>query len=287
MGLIGLRMKLFEIYSKVVMLFILLIFLGTFSLGRAFSVIDMFELFGVPFYVTDVFIVFALPLAVKGVLDLKTLPALFRWPFWAFLAFGTAYILWGLLIDRNIYAVRGVVLSVYLLFLPIVWVLFKQSLKIDLLLALIIVSNIFSVMLGLGIGPQTWLMETRGFNLTLFYGITAAFLVPYGLYSMRGKARYCAWVLAGINIYMVLFCSVRSAWVAAVCLMVFLLLVFYSRWKEVLLAYAIILLCVFVACGSSGSSNGTVTGPVVTPALSQATLTISSRENAVSASAAP
>lgn len=233
------------LYRKSVLYFLVFLIFGTLSLGRAFSVFSPLRLFGLPFYITDVFILFSLPLAMKGFWDLRRLPGWFYAPFSLLFFLAEVYLFHGLLIDHSPYALRSAVLSVYLLFVPVVWFMFKRAFRPEYFLVLLVLANVGSVIFGAGIGPQVWLANTRGFNLTLFYGVTIAFLLPFGLECLTDiRSRWLVWGITGINVFMVINGCVRSSWAALIVLLVFYILIFRSKWKALIIAYGMIMISV-------------------------------------------
>jgi hypothetical protein len=231
-----------QAYRILVLGMFLLLLAGTISFGRWFSLLRLFEFGGLPFYMTDAFIFLALPLAVVGMIALKKTPKAFYWPFLALFVMGGVYLTWGVVVDRSGFAFRGVVLSTYLLFLPLVWILFTSGIRFDRFLSILIFCNVVGILVGMGIGAGVWQSDMRGFNLTLYYAMAFSFLFAYGLGFVKRAWQWSVWFLAAVNVYMIVILGVRSTWVALVCLMVFYVFIFRTRIKDLVWAVCVIAL---------------------------------------------
>lgn len=244
---------LYSAYRMSIVGMFLIVFAGTLCLGRAFSVQKLFEFFGVPFYITDVFIIMAFPLAFVALLELRRITKGFYWPFLAFLMMGFVYLGWGLLVEGDVFASRGTVLSVYVLFLPLIWGLRKELAGLRYAFGFLVFCNIISLVAGWfmlfyagifkGALAQGLLSDMRAFNFTLYYGMSLAVVWVYMLEFSKGFVRWFLCFICGVNVYICVVSGVRSSMVAIFFLIIFLAYVFRSRLKEFFLVCCIILFC--------------------------------------------
>jgi hypothetical protein len=233
---------LFEEYRKLVFVAFMIILCGTFCFARAFSVQKMGFILGVPLYITDVFIIVGLPLAFLGLKRMGRVSSMFCWPFRVLFLFGMFYLLLGLMVYRSEFALRGVVLSTYLMFLPLVWVFFEKGFNERIFYVVLGACDLIAVFNGAFYGSS----EMRAFNIMLYCSIAVAFFFSYGMEKAKSFWQWLIWALCGINIALIVTSGVRSAWVAVISLMLFYIFIFRASKKKLFLTYGVIFL--FVLC---------------------------------------
>lgn len=237
-------------YRRSVFIALMIILCGTFCFARAFSLQKLAVIFGVPLYITDVFILFALPLAWEGIKAMEPrVPMMFRGPFLAMFFFGMFYLILGVLVYRSEFALRGVVLSTYLLFLPLIWVVVERHFNGRIFCVILGVCNLIALVNGAIIinhWPVPWdglpfhFAQMRTFNILLYSGIAIAFFLPYGMEKAKGFSRWALGALCGLNIALIVMSGLRTAWVEVICLVVFFFFVFRGRIKKLLTALVVI-----------------------------------------------
>lgn len=227
--------------------------MATLCFGRAFSVQKLGVLMGVPLYVTDAFLVLALPALLPSILIFRREAPLIFWPFWGLLILGFIHLGYGLCIDRDPLALRGVVLSSYMFFLPLTCVLLTSDQKPERAFWFLILCNVVNIATGFLVmiswrdpsfaDTQAFIQASKGFNLTLYYGMTAAFLFVYSR-ECRRTTKLLVWFLLAVNIYLIVVMGVRSAWFALFIMVAFFLFLLRFRFWKVFGAFFVIACCV-------------------------------------------
>lgn len=200
---------------------------GVFSFGRPFSWLH-FDTKPISFFITEFIILLCFPLLFFDYKKLIKIPLLVKISFMLFISLGSWYLIKGIM-GSNLFALRDGVLCWYLLFAPISYLIFSSKNKLKLLLAVLFVSNLINLFIGrlllLNYYPDTgiWFLKAapKSFNLGLYYGIAIAFLFAF-FPNIKQKIKFLAVLLIAINVYMLVFFSKRTLWVA----LLFLLLYF-------------------------------------------------------------
>lgn len=246
--------QMFRKYSLLIYFLFLCFLAGVLSLGRAFSIIHIKTPF-LPLFVTELMLLISLPLIAVHARHILKLPKTFLCALCAYFLFGCFYLLMGMA-NRNLFALRDIVLCIYILFLPLTFIVFAQRDKLRLFLFVLILANAFGLLVGrlylfnipITAALKNFIVRTKPFNLGLYFGIASSFLIPFFSTVKNRKHRILVAVLLSLNLYMTIIFGVRTVWVAAFCLIIFYLLLLRKKAVTVFLSIApvfIITSCLF------------------------------------------
>lgn len=208
-----------NLYSLIDIPFLILL-TGTFAFGRAFSVLG-FKIECVPVFVTEIALIATLGfiLAYGRLVNFNLcLPKGLGFWLFVYLIIGTIYLFMGL-IRNNTLAFRDIVFCHYMLFLFLTIIVFNNQERIRSIFLVVIPSCIIAFLVGVAIifelVPEgSFLSETRTFNLSLYYGLSAIFSLSFFYYIKRGRILLSALVL--IYLGMIILLRVRTGWIAAI-----------------------------------------------------------------------
>jgi len=211
----------------------------TLACGRVFSILNI-QIGSFPVFVTEILLFLCFPLIVLNIMDAcKRLPRYFIFVLSIFFLYGCVYLYRGI-INLNLFALRDIVLCVYILFLPLTLIMFVGFKEMKLFIYILVAGNIIGLLLGRFVlfsmyniynfrglhgFPYVFALalgHVRFFNLGLFYGMTVAFIIAmYPLLKLRSHLAYALLCLT-FNFYMFIFMGVRSLWIAVLFLILFL-----------------------------------------------------------------
>lgn len=211
----------------------LILLAGTFALGRSFSILGV-QVGTVPVFVTEGLLALTLLLIfLKGriINVLFMIPARLRIALFIYFGLGIPYLLVGLLTEGKL-ALRDIVFTFYVLFLFITLIIFHNEKRVKALIYFMIPVSL----IALGIGAiklfsfdinikflNHFISQTKGFNLTLYYGIAMVFAFSFFLYIRKG--RFFLNIFFGLCLSLIVLLQVRTAWVASIVAFLFLGLV--------------------------------------------------------------
>ena len=240
------NVKIVNWYCKSCKLIFFIFLFGILSFGRAFSIINIKigSFFSV--FITEIIIFLCLPFIIMCFKDIQKLPKIFLVFLVAYLFYGCFYLGSGLL-NNNLFALRDIVLCVYIVFLPLTLLIFSRFKEMKLVIYILVLGNIIGLFLGRSSlfnvhnlykfqGSHLLvniLSQSRFFNLGLFYGMTSSFLISFFPLLKRRSHIVFVFLALSFNFYMLIFMGVRSLWSAAFLLIVFLLLnlrMRFFRW---------------------------------------------------------
>lgn len=232
MKLISFMQTLFKVYSKSIQIGFILFLFWVLSLGRAFSLLHLNTPL-IPLFITEIILLISLPFALLNYKYIPKLPNLFLYSLLAYFSFAYIHLYIGILCD-NPFALRDIVLCVYILFFPLTVIIFSERNKLKIFLFILILSNISMVMINrfynfdfVSLPAQLvrFLNQIRDFNIGLYYGIIISFLISF--LSIIKKRIYKIFVLVflTLNFYMIIFLGLRVVWVSCISLFVFFLLI--------------------------------------------------------------
>ena len=233
--MITLVQRLYSKYSLLVRALFFLLLFGVLSFGRAFSVIHI-EIHSFPIFITEIVLFISLPLIIIKRRELLTIPSPFLNVTLVYFLFGYFYLLNGVL-DQNLFALRDfILLSGYLLFLPLAFICFKSLKSVKLFFHIIVFANLIAIVIGklLLFGTHYfWLYgfisKAKTFQIGIVYGMSSAFLLIFYNYLKNKAIRFFILLLVPINLYMLIMFGERSLWLATICLAIFLMLILGFR----------------------------------------------------------
>jgi O-antigen ligase len=231
----------------------LLLAVGTFAFGRAFSIISLVSIGKIPVPVTETILALCAALMVfkwKGVLNTwKTLvPKDFKLLLPVYLVVGTVYLLLGLKANGAI-AVRDIVFCHYMLFLFITLHVFSKPEKIKKIFTVFIPGVVTLLLLRFIINFITrtgkvsfikFLFESREFNWALYCGLAAIFALSF--FTLKNK-KILKWGL-GLVVYFgmlfMLLTEIRAGWMGMIPALILLAFMLKKEIKIILLILPLI-----------------------------------------------
>ncbi len=170
-----------------VFLFFAFIF-GVLSFGRSFSILHI-NLYDSPFFITEFFLLISWPLLLLHYNNLLELPKAIKISSLIFFSLGLLHLYRGIL-DKNLFAWRDIVLFGYLLFLPLIFLLLSNKKLLKIFLIILLTSNIVNIFIGRLVvfkifsifNLEFLTLQTRYFNLGLYYGISLSFLISFSIF---------------------------------------------------------------------------------------------------------
>jgi len=230
--------KKHQIYFSFINFLYLFFIFCVFSFGRAFSILSPGKIAGVPVFITEVFVLIALPLIIFKKDMWKELPRLFFYAMGVYFILGAVYLAGGLL-SKNLFAIRDMVLFVYMVFFVMTVIIVNKRSNIQRLLVIFILGNMMGLLIGrflmFGVYPsetaRLFISGAKTFNLGLYYGISTAFLIAFWDQLKRWPGKALTLMITAMNLYMIIMFGVRTAWVAVGALFIYLL--FLLRKKAV------------------------------------------------------
>jgi len=227
-------------YSQAIKLTFFLFLLGTLSFGRAFSVLHINTSL-TPIFVTEIFLFIALPLIITNFESILKLPKKFLVSLFVYFLFGCFYLFLGIL-NKNLFALRDIVLCGYILFLPLTFAILSQRKNLNSFLFILILSNIIGIIIGRFLifdrnflpVLTDFINKTRTFNLGLYWGITFSFLVSFFSFTKNKIYKFGILVLLSLNSYMLIVLSLRALWLAYILLVAFFFLVLKIKFIKIL-----------------------------------------------------
>lgn len=132
-------------YFRCMKLFFYIFLFGTLSFGRAFSVLHIPTSFS-PMFITEIFLILNIPILFYKYKTLFKLPRTFLMLFSIYFVYAFLYLCAGIF-TKNIFALRDIPISIYLLFLPISYIYFNKIDVIKPFIVILIFSNIINYIL--------------------------------------------------------------------------------------------------------------------------------------------
>lgn len=224
-------------------------FLSVLFLGRFFSLIHLGNI-----YITELVLFFLLVLILVKIKNITEIPFKFLVPLILYFTLGCIHFFVGLK-NNNLYTIRDSVFFSYILFFPIVYILFSKKNKLKKIATVLIISNILSLIIIRLCIYRDFTYESllniffgkiRAFNYGLYYGIFIAFLVPLFQFVKSVKWKIGIIVLCAWNIYIIGIWGVRTAWLAFFVLAIFLVLIFKTRIFKFIGGLIIVLVAVSI-----------------------------------------
>ena len=235
--------NVFVVYSQFMKLFFFIFLFGTLSFGRAFSILHLDTPLGVVF-VTEIFLLLNIPVLLDRYKSLAKLPKLFLVVLSIYFIYAFYYLCVGLL-RGNIFALRDIVLSAYILFLPITFIYLNNLKSIKSLILIIILSNIINLFsarcLILGSYPseafRNFIINSKLFNFGLYLGIVSSFIISFYEYVKPKVYRFLALIVLSCDVFMLITISLTSLWIATFALSCFFLLMLKGRFLKLLICF--------------------------------------------------
>lgn len=244
----NLKERLFKIYFKTTeVLFYAFVFF-TLSFGRAFSTLHI-DTFLSPVFITEIFLLLNIPILIIKYKTLTKLPKVFLIIFIVYFTATLCYLSGGLL-KNNMFALRDLVLCLYLLFLPIAFIYLNSLKSLKALLVIAVFSNIISLFSGRCLMLDTYPSETfrnfiinsKLFNFGLYYGIASSFIISF-YDSIKSKLyKFLALIILSFNVLMFILIGLTSLWAAALALFLFLFLMLKGKFLKLLIFFVPVLI---------------------------------------------
>lgn len=245
------RIKKYYCGFSEILFFVYLI--GIMSFGRIFA-INHIMVGKIPLFVTEMVIILLCPYVLINLPKLLELPKTFLITAGAFLSIGIFHLLTGLL-SGNLFALRDAVLSVYMVFVLIAYLVFSKADNLKKFLKILIVANIlaialFKFYLFLVVYPSisditsffssSNLAVLKGFNFGLYANIFIAFIFSFCGFVKNKINKILMIVLLSLNIYIIVSMDSRSSIIALLSNVIFFLLVLRGRYWRSMITYFLI-----------------------------------------------
>lgn len=224
-------------------LFFYIFLFGTLSFGRAFSILHIDTPFS-PVFITEIFLILNIPILFYKYKVLLKLPKTFLILFSIYFAYTFLYLCAGLF-TKNIFALRDIPISVYLLFLPITFIYFNKLSEIKPFIIVIILSNIINLYSGWCLLNNRYLSElfanfiskSKLFNFGLYYGMLISLIITFYDYVRSNAYRLFTLIILLLNVYTLIAIGLTSLWAAFLSLLVFLFLILRGRFLKLILFF--------------------------------------------------
>lgn len=207
------------------------------SFGRAFS-IQHLSIGSFPFYATELILLLLLPYIVLRYKSLS-LPVVLKRGLCLFVGQCFLYFIIAVVLGRD-FALRDIVLFVYILFFAYLVLLLKDIFSFKKILLVVLFANLVNLFIGrfyaLGYFPsltsQVFITSIKPTNLGLFYGILISFLFSFFCITLQRSRRIAILIFLVANLYMVFTVGTRTSWVAIFLMLFFLCFVFRIYLKS-------------------------------------------------------
>lgn len=214
------------------------------TFGRFFSILHIG-----PIYVTEIMLFFALILLFQNFKKILEIPKIFLRSLTVFFVLTNIYLIYGIY-TNNLYALRDIVLSGYLIFLTTTFIVLSSEGKLKVFLWIIVLSNIIGLVIN-----RLWIYQPypwypfmvfssiiKIFNYAFYYAFSLSFLIALLDLPMDKKKKGLTILLCLFNIYMIIMIGVRASWLATFFMLLFMVLIFRRKIFKYLI-YVIILAC--------------------------------------------
>ncbi len=216
-----------------------LIFLSaTMIFGRAFSVVHVETPLG-PIFVTEIILFICLPLIFIGVKYMLKLPKIFLIGFLIYFFLGSFHFLIAIP-QKNIFALRDIVLFIYILFFPLTFFCLLSDRRIKSYLYVLILINMVGIIVGhffvfytyFPLFSNDFFSKMRSFNFGIYYGSAISFLVSFFCITKNRMYKVFILILSSLNLYLLVIFNVRTLWIALLSLFIFLFLILKRKFVK-------------------------------------------------------
>lgn len=224
--------RLWKIYDLTVTILFFIYLTGIMSFWRAFSILHI-KIGSLTIFITEFMLIFSLPFIVRNIKKILVLPKILLIALSFYFAMGTIYLFYALLINKNLFALRDLVLFVYVLFLPLSVFILSGKGNLRFILYCVIFSDLIAVFIVRAIifnffTPGSFfysiIYSTRSFNYGLFFGMVLPIYYALIIDSRKAIYKYFLIFLLSVNLYLILIIGERSVWLSFLVLIIFLLL---------------------------------------------------------------
>lgn len=244
-----------SIYTAFIENFYLCFLFLVITFGRGFSIVHIPSK-PFPLFITEIFLLISFPYLLLQIKNIKFLPKAFLIPLLVFITYGLCHLSSGLILG-NFYALRDIVLCVYLafFFLTYAFICYKPE-NLRRVVIVFLGGNLCSIFLGRFfissgleetalVSLSRFLFSMRSSNFGLAYGLGLVFILYAQHFFKTKTAKIFASIWFSINAYMLFVIGGRTYWLALISLIVFY--VFVSKKKHMkFLAFCIpFIVCIF------------------------------------------
>lgn len=248
-------------FNFVVFLFFAFLF-GILSFGRPFSLIHI-DITPVPIFITELLLLICFPLLLLRYKELLKLPRVITVPFVTFVYLGFCYLLLGIL-RHNLFALRDITLCAYLLFLPLTFLSFSEKKMLIFFLFVLLVSNFINLFIGMLIlfncssifNIRPLMEQTKCVHSGLYYGISLSFLSSLFPFISKKNLKILMILLIAMNIFMLVFFSVKTLWIAFSALFIYFVFIQRSIFVKTLMKAAPVIILIGILSFYISVGNG-------------------------------
>ncbi len=219
----------------------LVLLTGTFILGRKFTILR-FQIGSIPVFVTEfMLIAFILLAFLKGriINVFKRIPTGLGLVLFIYCALGILYLFVGIISAKGMIVFRDIVFCIYPIFILITMLVFFNDKRLKSFISVMMVVAIMSTAYGVckyfdfGLLPREIFSETKGFQLSLYYGFIVIFCVSF--YSLVKKRKFLTILLLSVCFTLIILFKVRTAWIAILFAILFLTIVLKGQTAKIFL----------------------------------------------------
>lgn len=235
----------------------LLLVMGTFAFGRAFSILGI-EVGIMPFFITEIvlLVTFGLILFRGRIVNFNLyLPPGINGSFIIYLILGTVYLLFGLA-ENKLFALRDVILCYYVIFTYITVIVLRTEQRLKDFFRFIIPCAVLILIIALikifNILPENKfimkvLLELKPFNINLYAGMILIFSLSFFSYIKRTKNKIAIGILAIASFFVNILLKTSTGWVATIAALSFLIWMFKVEIATIVRKYWILLIVLMIS----------------------------------------
>ncbi|MBU0468826.1 MAG: O-antigen ligase family protein [Candidatus Omnitrophica bacterium] len=205
----------------------------------------------IPMFVTEIVLFICCPYVFMNYHKLLKLPKVFIFAAGGFFSLGIFHLISGLL-SGNLFALRDSVLSIYMVFILISYLVFLKPDNFKNFLKILIIGNmlamvVFKYFLFLAVYQSIGdinkfiscsnLSDLKGFNFGIYSNIFIAFIFSFCGMLKKNINKILMFLLLSLNIYTVVSMASRSTVIAFIANIIFFLLVLRGRYLKLMIAY--------------------------------------------------
>ena len=238
---------------------VLFLILGTFTWGKAFSLLGI-DVANLPLYVTEIVLAVSLGLLFLGRKSLKKLWDEWRLPLpkglaaalAAYFLLGCLYLILGVM-GNGAMALRDIVFCLYLLFLFITLSLLRNPARIKKLMPVMMLAVIFLLFTSLLIfftylpdsSFRDFIREIKMTNLGLYCGLIVMFGLSFYTFFKK-KVKLLVGIFTYLGFLFVVMAEVRAAWAGMLVSLILLGILLKKEFKIFILIFLLVVVSIFI-----------------------------------------
>lgn len=237
----------------------LVLLVGTFAFGRAFSIISLVSFGKIPVPITETILALTLALMVFEAKDIlkkwgKQLPLDFKIVMPLFMVLGGVYLLLGLKSNGSI-AVRDIVFSFYMAFFFITLHVFSSADRVRKLLTVLLpgLATLLAVRFIVTFVTRTgkvafinMMFEGREFNWALYCGLAAIFALSFFTFETNRLKKWLLGLVIYAGMLFMLLTQIRAGWLGMIPALILLAVLLKKEIKIILLIVPLLVASIFL-----------------------------------------